>query len=193
MSSPELERTYERVEPAERPRKSRSTVRVILVDPADRALLFEDSDPGVPGATWWMTPGGGIDPGESEAETAVREVAEETGCVITAADLVGPVARRYVVHGYSDQVIEQDEVFYLARVAAFDVDVSAHTEDEQLTILQHRWWTRAELETTGAQIWPSELARLWRLAEESGPMPLDLGEQEESTVPDVAPQRPGSA
>lgn len=183
MSSPELERTYELVEPAERPRKSRSTVRVILVDPADRALLFEDSDPGVPGATWWMTPGGGIDPGESEAETAVREVAEETGCVITAADLVGPVARRYVVHGYSDQVIEQDEVFYLARVGAFEVDVSAHTEDEQLTILRHHWWTRAELQETDEEIWPRELLRLWERAEEPAALPLDLGVQEESTVP----------
>lgn len=184
MSSPELERTYEPVEPAARPRKSRSTVRVIMVDPSDRVLLFEDSDPGVPDAHWWMTPGGGMDPGESEAETAVREVAEETGYVVAAADLVGPVARRHVVHGYSDQVIEQDEVFYLARVAEFAVDVSAFTEDEQLTILQHHWWTRKELRETDDEIWPGELLRLWELAEQPDALPLDLGVQEESTVPD---------
>jgi len=187
VSSPELERTYEPVAPAERPRKSRATVRVILVDRTERTLLFEDSDPGVPGATWWMTPGGGVDPGESEAETAVREVAEETGCAITAADLVGPVGRRHVVHGYSDQVIEQDEVFYAARVDGFEVDVSAHTEDEQLTILRHRWWTRAELAQTDAAIWPADLVRLWDQAERPEPSPIDLGWQEESTVPDVVP------
>lgn len=184
MSSPELERTYQPVPPADRPRKVRSTVRVILLDPADRTLLFEDSDPGVPGATWWMTPGGGVDPGETEVQTAIREVAEETGCVLAPEDLVGPVGHRYVVHGYSDQVVEQDEVFYLARTAAFAVDVSAHTEDEQLTILQHRWWTAAELRATTADIWPDALVRLWELAERGGPMPLELGHHEESTVPD---------
>jgi 8-oxo-dGTP pyrophosphatase MutT (NUDIX family) len=184
MSSPELERTYQPVDPATRPRRSRTTVRVIMVDAAGRTLLFCDSDPGVPDARWWMTPGGGRDPGESEAETAVREVGEETGYAITADDLIGPLARRHVVHGYSDQVIEQDEVFYLVHVDDFAVDISAHTEDEQLTILDHRWWAAAELAETEDEIWPAELVQLWRLAEESGPMPLDLGRQEESTVPD---------
>ena len=131
VSTSDTERSYVPVEnPADRPRTTRETVRVILID-HDRTLLFEDSDPGVPDARWWVTPGGGVDPGETVAQAAIREVLEETGCRLTEDDLRGPIARRHVVHGYSDQVIEQDESFYLAMVAPFEVDISAHTADER--------------------------------------------------------------
>lgn len=168
----------------------RRAVRVILVDDHERALLFEDSDLGVPADTWWMTPGGGIDDGETPAQAAVREVAEETGCVIAETDLLGPLGHRMVVHGYSDQVTEQDEVFYLARVTPFEVNVSAHTEDEQLTIIQHRWWTLDELQSTKEWIWPAELAELWASSNQSTEWPRELGHQEESTVPDTQGARP---
>lgn len=184
VSSPDLERSYVPVEPSERPRKLRQTVRVALIDANERTLLFEDSDPGSPGTTWWMTPGGGMDPGETETAAAVREVAEETGYVLKESELIGPVARRHVVHGYSDEVIEQDEAFYLARVMPFDVDVSAFTADEQLTILQHRWFSHDELRTTSQHIWPAVLAELWDLIDDPHLWPVELGVQEESTVPD---------
>jgi hypothetical protein len=61
VSSAETERSYIPVEnPADRPRTMRETVRVILIG-NDRTLLFEDSDPGVPDARWWVTPGGGVE------------------------------------------------------------------------------------------------------------------------------------
>ena len=180
------ERSYIPAEdPATRPRKVRRTVRVLLVDPAEATLLFEDSDPGLSDARWWVTPGGGIDPGESERDAAVREVAEETGYRLTGEELLGPVAQRHVVHGYTDQVIEQDESFYLARVQRFDVDVSAHTPDELLTIKQFRWWSAEDLRTTDDWIWPQELVELLHLADEPDRWPIDLGTQEESTVLDV--------
>jgi 8-oxo-dGTP pyrophosphatase MutT (NUDIX family) len=170
-------------DPADRPRRTRRAVRVVLVDSAERTLLFEDSDPGVPGVTWWVTPGGGMDPGETERQTAVREVAEETGHRLEQDDLIGPLATRRAVHGYSDQILDQEEVFYLARVAAFEIDTSDHTVEEQLTLQGHRWWTRSELESTTAWIWPRQLLQLWERAGTDSPA-LGLGvEETESTVP----------
>ncbi len=184
MGSSDVSRTYVPVEdPANRPRTLRATVRVIMID-YDKTLLFEDSDPGVPGTTWWVTPGGGIDVGESEAAAAVREVREETGYALREEDLLGPIARRHVVHGYSDRVIEQDESFFLAMVNAFEVDTSAHTVDEQLTFRGFRWWSHDELRQTDDWIWPHELVELWSLAGEPQAWPVDLGTQEESTVLD---------
>ncbi len=170
-------------DPRDRLRKTRRTVRVIMIDPDQRTLLFEDSDPGIEDTRWWVTPGGGIDPGETEAMAAVREVAEETGYGLGEDELIGPVARRHVVHGYSDQIISQHEAFYLARVRDFEVDIAAHTEEEQLTLQQHQWWSRDELAGTDAWIWPAELLALWDVIDRPETWPIDMGEQEESTVP----------
>lgn len=167
-----------------RPLIRRETVRVLLIDPTDRVLLFEDSDPGLPSRpTFWITPGGGIDRGESAVEAAVREVAEETGYDLAPAALNGPIAYRRVVHGYSDKVVEQGEAFYSARVDPFDVVTDGHTEDEQLSMLGHRWWTADELRATEERIWPTELHRLVSAVAKGPTDPLEIDASEESTVP----------
>ena len=54
----------------------RRAARVLLVDAADRVLLFAGSDPLRPGdGSWWFTPGGGLDDGE-DARTRVLTVLE---------------------------------------------------------------------------------------------------------------------
>ncbi|WP_344195173.1 NUDIX hydrolase [Pedococcus aerophilus] len=187
-----------------RPRGRRRAMRVLLVDDRDRLLLFRDSDPGMePVPHWWITPGGGVEPGESDVDAAVREVFEETGIEVSPQDLVGPLATRVVVHGYSDVVTTQDEAFWYVRVPAFEVSTVGHTDQELLTMTAHRWWTRDELAATDEEIWPRAVLTLWSLAEDiAGPTtedtaeaaredvsaggttpPLDLGTVEESTVP----------
>ena len=169
------------VAPGARPRIVRRAVRVLLLDPADRILLFQDSDPNI-GASWWIVPGGGIDPGESEADAVVREVEEETGFRLEPGAAAGPLARRYVVHGFTDVIIEQHESFYAARTPAFEVDVTGHTELEQQTLQQNRWWTRTEVESAAEIIWPVRLTELWDLVATPDRWPLDLGDVEESSV-----------
>ena len=167
-----------------RPTKQRSTVRVLLVDDADRVLLFHDSDAGLdPVVTWWMTPGGGIDEGEDELTAVVRELAEETGLQVDPAQVRGPLARRRVRHGFSDVVVDQRDAFYVVRVPAFAVSVAGHTEDEQRTILGHRWWTRAELAGTDETVYPGGLDDLLALAEQPDRWPVELPDVDESTAP----------
>jgi tRNA threonylcarbamoyl adenosine modification protein YjeE len=167
-----------------RPTKQRSTVRVLLVDDADRVLLFHDSDAGLdPVVTWWMTPGGGIDEGEDELTAVVRELAEETGLQVDPARVRGPLARRRVRHGFSDVVVDQRDAFYVVRVPAFEVSVAGHTEDEQRTILGHRWWTRAELAATVETVYPGGLDELLALAEQPDRWPVELPDVDESTAP----------
>ena len=173
-------------DPADRLHRVRTAARVIMLDRDGRVLLFCDTDPGLPKFRWWVTPGGGIDPGETEQQAAVREVAEETGAVIAEDDLVGPIARRVAVHGYSDQVIEQDEAFYAARVDTFDVDVTGHTPEEQITFKGWRWWSTEDLRASDEWVWPRELEEILLLLDQSDRWPVELGFQEESTVPDVA-------
>ena len=163
--------------------RRRRTARLLLVDDRDRLLLFADSDPGVPGSRFWITPGGGVDPGESDADAAVRELWEETGLRIGPQQLIGPVAERFVVHGYSDVVVDQDEVFFAVRCPAFEVSTAGHTVDELATFTTHHWWTREELAGSAETIWPVCLLDLWRAADLGEPLGL-VPAGEESVVPD---------
>ena len=63
----------------------------VVHDAAGRLLLIRRARE--PGRGLWSLPGGRCEPGENAAETAVREVREETGLDVAAGPLVGRVER----------------------------------------------------------------------------------------------------
>lgn len=63
----------------------------VVHDAAGRLLLIRRGQE--PGRGLWSLPGGRCEPGETAAETAVREVREETGLDVLAGRLVGRVER----------------------------------------------------------------------------------------------------
>jgi ADP-ribose pyrophosphatase YjhB (NUDIX family) len=63
----------------------------IVHDDAGRLLLVQRANE--PGAGRWSVPGGRVEPGETDHEAVVRELAEETGLLVTPGPLVGRVVR----------------------------------------------------------------------------------------------------
>jgi 8-oxo-dGTP pyrophosphatase MutT (NUDIX family) len=142
----------------------RVAARVILLDAEGRTLLFRGSDPSRPeDGTWWLTPGGGVEPGESLEQAARREVQEETGCVLPA-DLGPVVLRREIRYSFENREYEQSEHFFLAVVDHPEVDYSGWTEVERRTMQTHRWWTADELRTTTETVYPETLLHLLPVA-----------------------------
>src|SRR5215472_11261543 len=60
------------------------SANVIVVNDQDEILMIRRTD-----NDNWAVPGGGMDPGESITDTAVRETQEETGIVCEITSLVG--------------------------------------------------------------------------------------------------------
>ena len=185
-------RDFRPVPAGDRPRRARLGVRVVVTD-GESTLLFHDTDPGVPGSGWYVTPGGGIDPGESAEAAAVRELAEETGLLVDARDLVGPVMHRVALHGYSDQVLAQEEWFFVHRTPRFTPDTSGHTPAERITLAGHVWLPLDALHRAPLPVWPAVLAEVVARAARPGGPPWELGWVEESTVPVLPGQAAGWA
>jgi 8-oxo-dGTP pyrophosphatase MutT (NUDIX family) len=138
---------------------TRRAARVLLVDAAGRLLLFRGFDPARPEhGRWWFTPGGGLDPGETYAQGAARELAEETGLRLTPAELGEPVHADVVEFPFDGVWYRQEQQFFLVRVAAHEVDTAGFSEVERGSVDGHRWWSAHELSGTAERYYPVDLA-----------------------------------
>jgi 8-oxo-dGTP pyrophosphatase MutT (NUDIX family) len=140
---------------------NRRAARVILFDEQDRVLLFRGIDSTTPDAdTWWFTPGGGLEPGETPRDAAVREVMEETG--VQLPSVAGPVFARHTDFIFEGEPLHQYEEFFVAHVAGIRLSTDGWSELEKRTMLESRWWSLEDLESTTEKIYPPELAHLVR-------------------------------
>ncbi|MEV6811591.1 NUDIX domain-containing protein [Micromonospora sp. NPDC051296] len=136
----------------------RRAARVLLVDAAGRLLLFRGFDPARPAhGRWWFTPGGGLDPGETYAEGAARELAEETGLRLAVPDVGVPVHTDVTEFSFDGVWYRQEQQFFLVRVAAHEVDTTGFSDVERGSVDDHRWWSAEELGSTDERCYPADL------------------------------------
>jgi TDG/mug DNA glycosylase family protein len=149
----------------------RTGVRAVVLDPADRILLVRFADAM---GTWWATPGGGIDPGETDAEALVRELGEEVG--LHAFELGPLLWTREHWHVNPRRFGGQRERCYLVRTESFEIAPTfSEAELAAEGVHEARWFTLDEVDTvlTG----PRRLAQLVRDVLEHGPpaVAIDAG------------------
>ncbi|MDE0573017.1 NUDIX domain-containing protein [Demequina sp. B12] len=145
-------------------RIERYGARVLLFDGRGRVLMLKGHDPHQPERSWWFTPGGGIEEGETPAAAAVRELAEETGYVLEEHEVVGPVWRRTALFDFFSRQYVQHEVFFVAQLAdaeKHDSVDAAWTVDEQDVIDDTVWLSQEDLARSDIEVFPPALAEPW--------------------------------
>ena len=141
----------------------RTCVRVVLLDADERLLLFHTVEPGEPGIEpWWELPGGGLEPGETFAMAAVREVHEETGLVVPI-DAVGPPTwRRSATWASRGLRRLQHERVVCVRIneSAPPISGDLRTVEETEVYIGARWWCVDEVLMSTERFYPGRLPQL---------------------------------
>jgi 8-oxo-dGTP pyrophosphatase MutT (NUDIX family) len=127
--------------------RHRLTSRILVFDERDRILLYLTAGSVPAEQTRWITPGGGVEPGETHAEGALRELFEETG--LGGHDLGDPVWVQDFVPDYAGGDHDTGHAeYYVLRTCSFEPSRENWTPEEQVDVLETRWWTIDELAGT---------------------------------------------
>ncbi|MER7514808.1 NUDIX domain-containing protein [Streptomyces sp. NPDC126499] len=111
------------------------SVTAVVRDAAGRLLLIHKTDNDL-----WALPGGGHDIGERIADTAVREVEEETGIRVEVDGIVGLYTDPEHVLAYDDgEVRQQFSICFRAHAVGGDLRTSSESKEV-------RWVDPADLD-----------------------------------------------
>jgi TDG/mug DNA glycosylase family protein len=133
--------------------EERRSVRALIVDAGERILLVQFRNP-ASGATWWATPGGGIDPGETHERALRRELREELG--LEEFELGPLVWEHESTFPWDGRLLHQENSVYLVRIDALEPRPSVDLRQEG--VAGFRWWSSDDLAATDERLTPPGFA-----------------------------------
>lgn len=116
----------------------RPAARVLSLDARDRFLLFKWKPPNV-----WITPGSGLERGETYEQAALRELREETG--LGGVELGPWFWSRQSIFEWRSRLYEALERFYMVRVQEHTVSSDGLDPIESVEMTELRWWSAGDI------------------------------------------------
>lgn len=146
-----------------------------MLTPDRHVLLMRIQEP-VSGNEFWVTPGGGLESGESDEDALRREVAEETGASRFSADRL--VWTRRVEFTWDNRDYSQNESFYLVRTDPFEPVMDGNpAQGEASAFREFRWWSVEDIGRSEETFSPRNLYSLLESLSRNEPPegPADVG------------------
>lgn len=143
--------------------RKRQAARVLVLNEENKVLLFEyrhtstTKDALTGKGSYFTTPGGQCDPGESFLECAKRELFEETGISVPVDPRV-LATRTAPILTSSGEVMLADEQYFCVKVEHPCISECNWTEEEKHCIHGFSWYSTEDLKQfNGFQLWPKAL------------------------------------
>jgi 8-oxo-dGTP pyrophosphatase MutT (NUDIX family) len=149
------------LDPQALPTVRRTAVRLVVLDADGRVLLLHVRDLSNPHfGELWELPGGGMEPEETFAQAAVRELREETGIEVDAGSIEAPRWHRDVSYVYRGVHRQQREAIAAVRLSesAPPIRDSQRFGDEKEDVFGAAWWSVQEIATSIERFYPKSLA-----------------------------------
>lgn len=131
------------------------------MDPEGAVLLFMTAAPDSTGYSRWITPGGGVDPGETHVQAALRELFEETGRRF--ASLQGPVWTHEFPVSFDQADHDRGYAeYFFAATQRFEPASEFWTAEEHVDVTAWGWFSAEQIERSGEPFEPAYLPNLVR-------------------------------
>lgn len=144
--------------------RDRDTVRLVLMNGRKQVLLLkiEDYEPvyadDPESNIFWVTPGGGVKPGETFSQALVREAWEEVGLHLHETGIC--VWTENPVREFPDGRVRFNTRYYFVPIKYHHVAQTNLTLLEQDVFRGYHWWSLEELQSTDQILLPPSLPDL---------------------------------
>jgi HEAT repeat protein/8-oxo-dGTP pyrophosphatase MutT (NUDIX family) len=139
------------VEVPDEPERRRAS-RLIVLDPEGRILLFRYRRKN--GEMFWAPPGGGLEEGETFEQAALREAFEELGTRPSGVVFLWEGVTDFI---YIDRPVRQHERFFRVEGDLSGLLSNVEQAHREEGILESKWWTLPELDSTREIVFPEGL------------------------------------